>query len=406
MVSTVEELPVGVGRVPKWWMEITPHYTLDEEDAEARRLAEDQMDYYYMQLAAADEAGLLNPDGTPKEGADMSSWAPSNPWNGRSGGGNAHATAKTPGGRNFQPGQAVIDPKIFGIYLNDPDYKAYLTGAKLPPGYFEKMGEFARCTEGGAQGILNNLKQTDYGRYGRQAETPSFKPAWAKKKLRSTSAGTNIRQGQYDDSPNKHINRRRVQPQVETPSLDDAPESHSRTPQSRDEPMAAPVEHEEADPVPEPHTMIRTVRTVVRTDEQEDKNTPASKAPTLSEYMHEAPPVETSTDQKLREQKEKLARLKELQRQQRLLKEQREKEDSQDQQHSAPVENEDEESYEEEIIEEEILDDDDEYTEGSYEEEIIEDGPQDKGEEDDELNNLQAILAAKQAELQRLKAQM
>ena len=31
MVDT-EELPVGVGRVPKWWMEITPHYVLDREE--------------------------------------------------------------------------------------------------------------------------------------------------------------------------------------------------------------------------------------------------------------------------------------------------------------------------------------------------------------------------------------
>jgi hypothetical protein len=83
MSAAVEQLPVGVGRVPRWWMEITPHYILDEEEAEARRLAEDQMDYYYMQLAAADEAGLLNPDGTPKAGIDLTSWTPSAPWNGR-----------------------------------------------------------------------------------------------------------------------------------------------------------------------------------------------------------------------------------------------------------------------------------------------------------------------------------
>jgi hypothetical protein len=390
-MAAVEQLPVGVGRVPRWWMEVTPHYTLDEEEAEARRLAEDQMDYYYMQLAAADEAGLLNPDGTPKEGVDMTSWTPSTPWNGRSannkGGSNLSMAPTGRGGRNFQPGQPVIDPKIFGIYFNDPDYRAYLTGAKLPPGYFEKMGEFATCAEGGAQGILNNLKQTDYGRYGRQAEAPSFKPDWAKKKLRTTSTGANIRQGQYDDSPNKFSNRRRVQPSVEVPSLDDEPVTVKESSK------------------PNTNTIVRTVRTVVRTDEPGDDSKPKPQVTTHVDYMLKAPPVVSLDDQNLLAQKDKLARLKELQRQQMLLKQQREEEERR----NKPGEpQEDEYSYEEEIIEE-VIDDDDnrdgDYSEGSYEEEIIEEDPHDSAE-DDELNKLQAILAAKQAELQRLKSEM
>jgi hypothetical protein len=393
MAVVVDQLPAGVGRVPRWWMEITPHYTLDEEEAEARRLAEDQMDYYYMQLAAADEAGLLNVDGTPKEGVDWTSWTPSTPWNGRSAkGGSANALVQTGrggGGRNFQPGHSVIDPKIFGIYINDPDYHAYLTGAKLPPGYFEKMGAFAKCEEGGAQGILNNLKQTDYGRYGRQAEAPTFKPDWAKKKLRTTSTGANIRQGQYDDSPGKFSNRRRVQPKAEAPNLDDEPEETAVQPEPvQVKPVAQPVAPVSA-PQNEPKTIVRTVRAVVRTDGPSDQDAPKPQVPTLADYMHKAPPVVSHEDQKLQAQKEKLARLKELQRQQMLLKQQRE----------------DEELYEEEIIEEVVDDEDDDYTEGSYEEEIIEDDPPEPAE-DDELNKLQAILAAKQAELLRLKSEM
>lgn len=58
-----------------------------------------------------------------------------------------------------------------------------------------------------SEGIYNNLHQTDYGRYGRQAEQPEFKPAWAKMKLRTTQTGQKVRTGQYDDSPNKHIRR-------------------------------------------------------------------------------------------------------------------------------------------------------------------------------------------------------
>ena len=195
-------------------MEITPHYTLDDDDEEERRREEDRMAFYVMQLQAAHEAGVLMPDGTPKLGPDLKplSWTPRTPWNGRStnGGAATDDAAGGPGGRNFKPGQPVIDPGLFGILESDPDYQAYLTGAKLPPGYFEHMGRmFATAENGGTcEGILNNLKQTDYGRYGRQAEKPHFKPDWAKKKLRSTDVGANIRAGQYNDSPNKHIRRR------------------------------------------------------------------------------------------------------------------------------------------------------------------------------------------------------
>ena len=217
-----EILPLGVGRVPKWWMEITPHYVLDEDDEEQRRLQEDQMAFYYMQLAAADDAGVLGPDGRPKTWCRLegNGWTPVTPWNGRAAkeGGDGGATNLGPGGRNFKPGHPVIDPKLFGILETDPDYKAYLTGAKLPPGYFEKMGELAHKNNNGYNGIHNNLNQTDYGRYGRQAEKPTFKPAWAKKKLKNTTVGANIRQGQYDDSPNKHI-RRRVEPTDNVPRV-------------------------------------------------------------------------------------------------------------------------------------------------------------------------------------------
>ena len=219
-----EVLPPGVGRVPLWWMEITPHYVLDEDDIGERRKAEDQMAFYYMQLAAATEAGILLPDGTPKLGHDLKplSWSPTTPWNRFAADSNDEGTSGLgPGGRNFKAGHAVIDPKLFGILENDPDYQSYLTGAKLPPGYFEKMGELAQSELGGTEGILINLKQTDYGRYGRQAEAPSFKPVWAKKKLRSTETGGRIRQGQYNDSPNKFVNKqlRRVEDSDPIPQL-------------------------------------------------------------------------------------------------------------------------------------------------------------------------------------------
>lgn len=448
MVAATEQqevLPTGVGRVPAWWMEITPHYTLDEEDEQARRTAEDQMAFYYMQLAAADDAGIILPDGTPKLGPDLKpmSWTPVTPWNGRAPAGGATPTGMGPGGRNFKPGHPVVDPKLFGIHESDPDYRAYLTGAKLPPGYFEKMGELASSELGGTEGILNNAKQTDYGRYGRQAEAPSFKPAWAKKKLRSTETGANIRQGQYDDSPNKHyVNRRRVEASEKAPKIpamldcdDEVPVAkattaisasliHSQIQQIRYEPDAGDGAVKKIEePVMEKKKMVRKVRKVRKTDPVAAGAVDAAPAPTTTmqhktwdhkDYYHNAKPKVSEQELKLKEQQEKLKRLQELQRQQQqMIKEQQEREairQRQQQKHKEETEQRqqvqaynheaeyDEESYEEEVIEEVV--DDDDYTEGSYEEEIIDD------DDDEELTDLQAILAAKQAELQRLQAQL
>ena len=454
-----EILPAGVGRVPTWWMEITPHYVLDEEEEVERRKAEDQMAFYYMQLAAADEAGVLLPDGTPKLGPDLKplAWTPLTPWNKLDSKEAGSSTPLGPGGRNFKPGHPVIDPKLFGILETDPDYQSYLTGAKLPPGYFEKMGELAQSELGGTEGILNNLRQTDFGRYGRQAENPSFKPAWAKKKLRSTETGASIRQGQYNDSPNKFVNqRRRVEakdsmPKIPSPAIptessidsvtskqnvpiaaihDQIKSLHivSKAPETfavnEDKPSSV-----QAGPTDEKKKMVRKVRKV-RKKESTPTSTfserPASEeAPpgnALPRYSHsdyyynaksQAPPaptpstksMEADQDQRLselREQHEKLQRLQELQKQQQML---RENENSQpiSDNNQESQQKFDEDSYEEEIIEEYY--DEEECTEGSYVEEVIYD---DDDDEDDglQLTDLQAILAAKQAELLRLTQQL
>lgn len=435
-----EVLPAGVGRVPAWWMEITPHYVLDEEEEVERRKAEDQMAFYYMQLAAADDAGVLLPDGTPKLGSDLKplAWTPVTPWNKHVPQESESAKGLGPGGRNFKPGHPVIDPKLFGIMETDPDYNSYLTGAKLPPGYFEKMGELAQSELGGTEGILNNLRQTDYGRYGRQAEAPSFKPAWAKKKLRSTETGASIRQGQYNDSPNKFINqRRRVEANDEIPKIalvtasaessiipvtsqqnmpiaviqDQIKSLHITLAGSIDEKDATKEEKSKANipgPVDEKKKMVRKVRKV-RKKESTPTSTFTGKVEavdamsftTIPDNSHSMYSHEERQLSELKEQQEKLRQLQALQKQQQILRTQEERQATFP--NSTALHREfDEDSYEEEIIEEYY--DDDEITEGSYVEEVLLDD-----EEDDDglqLTDLQAILAAKQAELQRLTQQL
>jgi hypothetical protein len=371
-----EALPVGVGRVPQWWMDITPHYELDDDDVEEKRFAEDQLAFYYMQLAAADEAGVMGPDGRPKLGPNLKEmkWTPLTPWNMETANGSIKSMG--PGGRNFKVGQPVIDPKLFGILETDPDYEAYLTGAKLPPGYFEVMGAIARKDTGMTnEGIMNNLKQTEYGRYGRQAETLSFKPAWAKKKLNATSIGANIRKGQYDDSPNKHM-RRRVQPN-DVPKL--SVESNEEPFYKRNE-RQEETNQQEGTSIP-PVNPVRDIHSVIETNRYEEARAAPAPEPIANKLAEQ--------QQKLREQQEKLKKLQELQRQQQLLLEQQQKAAQQDQYH--------EDEYEEEYVEEEVIE---EYTDASYDEEVYDDDEEDDGG----LDNLQAILAAKQAELERLQA--
>ena len=438
-----EVLPPGVGRVPMWWMEITPHYVLEEDEIGERRKAEDQMAFYYMQLSAAVDAGVLLPDGTPKLGQDLKplSWTPTTPWNRLDANSNSEGAAgQGPGGRNFKPGHAVIDPKLFGIMENDPDYQSYLTGAKLPPGYFEKMGELAQSELGGTHGILNNLKQTDYGRYGRQAEAPSFKPVWAKKKLRSTETGEKIRHGEYNDSPNKFIKKqlRRIdaaEPTAQPPALTPLPLSDNTSAVNRpmnsiqdqikslridsDESVgittsaaSEPVLDEDAEPDAK-KTMIRKVRKV-RKSESTSTSVFASEKPSPVHASDTSDTEMALVQQRaelalLKEQQEKLQRLQELQKQQRLLQEQQANQRLLQQEGLAAmvapesetrIPEDDEVSYEEEIIE-------DEYSEASYEEEILYEEDDDDGENGNaELNDLHAILAAKQAELQRLTQQL
>lgn len=363
-----DALPNGVGRLPEWWMEITPHYTLDLEQEEARRALEDQMAFYYEQMAAADDAGILGPDGKPKLDANgnplTSFYSGTNGWQGRSaGGGEGGGEESGPGGRRFAPGTAVINPALFGIDKSDPDYKNYLTGAKLPPGYFDRMAEFSAnyyAERNGHEGMANNLAQTDYGRYGRQAETPTFQPSWAKLKLRSTNHGSAIRNG-VTASPEK--TSRRVLESTGTgalaaPVLDMEP----RKLQAEPEADALPKEEVKKE---KKKKMVRKVRKVrpVRVVRKPKEEAPVAE---IQEQPEQAPPRPAEQ--------------------------------------AAPVQQmyypESENEYEEEIIEDDL------YEEEIYEEEVIEDEVYvELPKAPINLNDLKAILAAKQAELMRLQAQ-
>lgn len=207
--------------LPAWWMEVTPHHTLDLEDEQSRREMEERMAMYYAQLAEqeASKGMMFDIDGNPIDPNSVITPAPSSSgdwksnWTGRP---SKKDSAPPPepekpkmfGGRNFKPGSPGWDPKQWGIDANDPDYDKYLSGSMLPPQFVTAMNNFAKATghyqAPSTSDDMGLNMRTSEGAYGRLAEQQAHIPDWMKKKLRSTTQGHSIRQGTYDDSPNRH----------------------------------------------------------------------------------------------------------------------------------------------------------------------------------------------------------
>jgi hypothetical protein len=429
-----EPLPVGVGRVPEWWMEITPHVKLDLEAEEARMQAETQMAFYYAQMAAADDSR--------ESGPYQSNWAGRGS-RGGSGGGSGVEGVMGPGGRKFKSGEAVIDPRMFGIQESDPDYRAYLTGAKLPPGYLERMAEIDR--QGGSVYILNNRHQTDFGRYGRQAENPKHQPTWMKMKLKTTSHGQSIRQGEYDLASPKREGRKLSAIELASSSapLSPPPMSPARSvPEAAPSPMkpevtvakppfppeAEPLVVQHSTPTAKPKRMVRKVRKIRKGEKRPTSNTPApgtegqppQKEPyqvktyeqyALKDYYYNATSDQVADTQAAFRSGKPSTRPMDTNANLVFEDSQHAYVNTPDYPQSDDDEEYEEEEYEEEVIEEEVEDED--YEEVEYEEEIVESprassaknspakSPKAKAQPD--ISDLQAILAAKQAELRRLQ---
>jgi hypothetical protein len=122
-----EDLGPGVARLPKWWLDITPHHVVDLELEAENRLAEENMSYFYDQLdQCKDGAEFLGPDGRPIIGSDGKPLRglPSN-WGGRGPGGSSEGVAEGGSlGRNFKVGSVTPESlALLGIGTNHPDYE-------------------------------------------------------------------------------------------------------------------------------------------------------------------------------------------------------------------------------------------------------------------------------------------
>ena len=191
-MSEEESLPKGVGRVPQWWMEITPHNTLDLDEDERRRRIEYEEAVMYAKYAAEDDYQQRYGEG----GYDPSQHGPGGPggagWEGGKGGyqrgpGKQWEEGATgPEGRQFKPGQAP------------PGYQSG-QGGYYDPSRF--AGDGKRYSGVAGAGSLDygqgELNKTGYGQYGRDENINWEKPAWTQIKLRSTGTGSAIRKGDY-----------------------------------------------------------------------------------------------------------------------------------------------------------------------------------------------------------------
>ena len=171
VVKKQPPLPIGVGRVPKWWMDLTPHDKLDLAEHEAQSKIQDQMSHYYLKLAAAGLVGqdghlVTLPDGQPD-------WS------------------------RIQEQRIRLNPKLFGVADKDPDFHHYETGELLPQEFKLKMQEMYGS-------ITPN--QLEYKKYG--ATKADNKPCWAKMKLKHSKEGDMIRSGvDIDEGPNGYTRR-------------------------------------------------------------------------------------------------------------------------------------------------------------------------------------------------------
>lgn len=171
VVKKQPPLPIGVGRVPKWWMDLTPHDRLDLAEHEAQTKIQEQMSHYYLKLAAAGLVGqdghlVTLPDGQPD-------WS------------------------RIQEQRIRLNPKLFGVADKDPDFHFYETGELLPQEFKLKMQEMYGS-------ITPN--QLEYKKYG--ATKDDNKPTWVKMKLKHSKEGDMIRSGvDIDEGPNGYSRR-------------------------------------------------------------------------------------------------------------------------------------------------------------------------------------------------------
>jgi len=175
-----DKLPRGVGRVPEWWLEITPHDTLYLAEDEAQRKAAFEEKLKFAKLAA--EQDLLQKYG----GEGFPNWNPATD------GPRTKEEEKEWVSKGYKRNEKSEWVDESGAPLEGRQFKG-----QMPPGYLP--GQYFQDLSGGSitpgPGGLNPSK------YERDKEKDWEKPAWMAVKLRSTGTGGAIRQGDDVERP-------------------------------------------------------------------------------------------------------------------------------------------------------------------------------------------------------------
>lgn len=173
-----DKLPRGAGRVPEWWLEITPHDTLYLAEDEAQRKAAYEEKVKFARLAA--EQDLLQKYG----GEGFPNWNPATD------GPRTNDEEKEWVSKGYQRNEKNEWIDDSGVPLEGRQFKG-----QMPPGYLP--GEYIQDFQGGSigHGGLNPAK------YERDKDKDWKKPDWMAVKLRSTGTGGAIRQGDDVDRP-------------------------------------------------------------------------------------------------------------------------------------------------------------------------------------------------------------
>jgi hypothetical protein len=163
--SKKDKLPRGAGRLPEWWLEITPHETLYLEEDEAQRQAEYEEEVKFAELAARED--MLQKYG----GEGFPDWNPATM------GPRTKAEEKEWTSKGYKRNEQEEWVSETGAPLEGRQFKG-----EMPPGYF--VGKYSKGGGGFKGGGGAGLTPTS--QYERDKDKAWSQPSWAKVKLRST----------------------------------------------------------------------------------------------------------------------------------------------------------------------------------------------------------------------------
>lgn len=162
-----DKLPRGAGRLPEWWLEITPHGTLFLEEDEAKRQADYEEAQKFAELAAREDLyQKYGGEGFPN-------------WNPASDGPRTKKEEEEWVSQGYKRNEKKEWVNASGVPLEGRQFKG-----EMPPGYWP--GQYSKGGGGGSSGISGQSGLNPTSQYERDKDKAWSQPSWMQVKLRST----------------------------------------------------------------------------------------------------------------------------------------------------------------------------------------------------------------------------